>query len=240
MSLKKGILAAACLSATVFVAGCGRIQLVGSGTIVTETPELNAFSAVSASHEFDVTIVAGPVFGVVVRADDNVMPHVEVGKNGDTLDLDLKESSYRLKNVTLEAEITMPKLLALRLSGASSASVSGFKSTEPFDARLSGASELEGTLFSGRAEFRLSGASSATLAGAGGELMVQAAGASGAKLSAFTVTDAEVEASGASSVEVNVSGTLDASASGASKVVYSGKPTLGKTGTSGASSINAK
>jgi hypothetical protein len=47
-------------------------------------------------------------------------------------------------------------------------------------------------------------------------------------LSAFSVVDANVEASGASQVTVNVSGRLDVDASNASHVTYLGSPTLGK------------
>jgi hypothetical protein len=50
----------------------------------------------------------------------------------------------------------------------------------------------------------------------------------------------DVEASGASRAEVNASGRLDAEASGASTVLYSGDPTLGRTNTSGASTIRAR
>ncbi len=52
--------------------------------------------------------------------------------------------------------------------------------------------------------------------------------------------DADVEASGASTVTVNLSGTLDADASGASRVLYLGNPSLGRIDTSGASSITRR
>ena len=47
----------------------------------------------------------------------------------------------------------------------------------------------------------------------------------------------KVEASGASTAIVNVSGRLDAEASGASKVEYLGEPTLGNIDESGASRV---
>ena len=98
------------------------------------------------------------------------MPHVAVSKNGDTLRLDLKESSYSMKNVTLEAEVTMPKLAAVNFSGASRGEVTGFESSEPFYADLSGASELSGQIVAGDTTFELSGASQATLVASAAKL----------------------------------------------------------------------
>ena len=49
----------------------------------------------------------------------------------------------------------------------------------------------------------------------------------------MSVQDAAVNAGGASTVTVNLSGRLDADASGASNVYYLGTPTLGTLETSG-------
>ncbi len=54
------------------------------------------------------------------------------------------------------------------------------------------------------------------------------------------VQDAAVNASGASNVTVNLSGRLDADASGASNVFYLGQPTMGTIDTSGGSDVTAR
>jgi len=54
------------------------------------------------------------------------------------------------------------------------------------------------------------------------------------------VGDADVEASGASTVTVNASERLDANASGASHIKYLGNPSLGTVDTSGGSSVEAQ
>ena len=74
----------------------------------------------------------------------------------------------------------------------------------------------------------------------GKNLRVTASGASTADLRDFAVNDASVEASGASRIEVNAAGTLDAKASGASTVHYTGNPTLGRIDESGASSVSSQ
>ncbi len=79
-----------------------------------------------------------------------------------------------------------------------------------------------------------------TLSGSGQKLRVTASGASTADLRDFAVNDANVDANGASLIEVNTTGTLDAKASGASTVRYTGNPTLGRIDESGASSVSSR
>ena len=59
-------------------------------------------------------------------------------------------------------------------------------------------------------------------------------------LTDFPLADVNIDASGASTASVNLSGTLDVSASGASNVFYLGDPSLGSIDTSGGSSVQAK
>ena len=126
------------VSMALLLCGCGQTRLVGSGKIVTKSPEIDGFSKIDGSWSFKIKVVAGAEFKVEVRADDNVMPSLEIKKSGDTLQLGIEGGNYRLVNVTLEADITRPTLTGIELSGASAASISGFGSVEPFAAALSG------------------------------------------------------------------------------------------------------
>jgi hypothetical protein len=138
---------------------------------------------------------------------------------------------------TREAEVTLPELTGLDLSGACHGAITGFSSTKALDVDLSGASHLLGNIDAGDAWFDVSGASQVNLSGSARDVVIDASGASQVKLADFPVDDATVEASGASKVTVNPSGRLDADASGASRVHYLGDPTLGDIDTSGASDV---
>jgi hypothetical protein len=85
-----------------------------------------------------------------------------------------------------------------------------------------------------------SGGSRATATGNGNDISIDASGGSISDLSSFPVFNANIEASGASQVTVNASGTINVDASGASQVYYLGNPTLGKIDTSGASQVESK
>jgi len=225
--------------------GCGLIPesmtITGSGDVVTREEPITDFDKVDVSHAFQVDISQGDTFSVVVRVDDNLIEYLEVVKQGDTLKIGLEPGQgYSVRKATLEAEVTMPEMVGLELSGASHVTVTGFKSTKALDVNLSGASRLRGDIEAGDATFDTSGASRVTLNGSARNVTVEGSGASQIDLSDFAAADAEVKLSGASTATVNPSGTLDVDASGASDVYYLGSPTLGNVDTSGASSIQRK
>jgi hypothetical protein len=215
--------------------------LLGSGNIETQEKSFTGFDRVEASHVFQVEINQGEDFSVIVRIDDEASEFVQVTKQGNTLKLGLKpDRTYTLKNVTLEATITMPELTGVSLSGASRARVTGFKSTRDLNLDLSGTSSMEGDIEAGAVACELSGSSAINLDGSADDLTVKASGGSVAKLSEFPAANADIEASGASTVTVNVNGTINANVSGASRVYYVGNPTLGSVDTSGAASVSRK
>ena len=82
-----------------------------------------------------------------------------------------------------------------------------------------------------------SGASKVTLAGRIETLVAKGLGASSLELGDLEIGDLDIGVSGASKAAVNVTGTLSASASGASNIRYSGDPKIKKSDTSGSSSI---
>ncbi len=224
------------------LAGCGLFPvrwLTGSGNVVTQEFDLAGFDKVDVSHAFTVDISEGEAFSVIIRIDDNLAQYLEVVKRGSTLKIGLKPR-ISVTNATMEAEVTMPELTGLDLSGASHGTITGFESTKALDVDVSGASHLAGDIEAGDTRFDASGASHVTLSGSAQDVTIDASGASHVNLADFTVADANVEASGASHVTVNASGRLDVEASGASHVYYLGSPTLGKVDSSGASSIERK
>ena len=99
---------------------------------------------------------------------------------------------------------------------------------------------VEGDIEAGAVTCELSGSSTIDLDGSADDLTVKASGGSIVKLSEFPAANANIEASGASTVTVNVDGTINANVSGASRVYYVGNPTLGTVDTSGAASISPK
>ena len=221
---------------------CGLVNgdIRGSGNIVTKPLPISDFTRVEAGNSFNVTITRADRFNVSIQADDNLVEHLDVRKSGETLVLRLKPGKSA-RRATLVADVSLPHLNGVKLSGASRGVVSGFESEDKFDAKLSGASYLSGDIRIGHGDVELSGASSVDLKGAGTGLTLKGSGASTADLDDFTFDSAVVKLSGASTAQLNVRDNIGpVSLSGASRLVYSGDPAFRDFQTSGASSISAE
>jgi hypothetical protein len=231
------------LMAAVLLIGCvpedRHIVVDGSGAVVTQERPLSGFDRVQASQCFQVDIRQGEEFSVVVRIDEELVEYLDVVKRGDTLSIGLKpDYSYTFQDATMQAEVTMPELARLDLSGASRATITGFESEKALEVELSGSSSLRGTIRAGDTTFDVSGSSRVSLTGSARDLAVRASGSSAVNLSDFPSADVSVQSSGASEVRVDVSGRLQVKASGASEISYHGDPTLTRVETSGSSSLS--
>ena len=250
----------------------------GSGDEISIEKDFTDFTKVDLATAFAGTVARDDNFSVVIRIDDNLEQYLNVKADGDILKIYL-DSDYRYKDATIEADITLPLLNGLSLSGASRVDISGFKSENDFDLNVSGASKVYGNILAGNMDIGLSGASKLTLEGSGdeididvsgashadmGDFMVagdvdidlsgasklslkgngenlnaQVTGASDANLEDFIVQNVDIHLSGASDATINLTGTLNANLSGASKLRYYGNPVIGDIETSGSSSIKA-
>ncbi len=103
---------------------------------------------------------------------------------------------------------------------------------------LSGASNCEIEIKATDIDGELSGASSLKLKGAVGKFKIECSGASNCSAYNLTATNADLEASGASEINLTFDNELKATASGASHINYRGNAKLVKSETSGASSIS--
>lgn len=236
------------LAGAVALTACGveqynsnTVVLKSSGRIVTEELALTGFDRVRVSQSFDVTITQDDAFAVTVRVDENVREHLDVRLDGKTLVVGLKGTSYSVSgNVTMGVDVTLPSLVAVDLSGASSARLIDVESDGAFSSSVSGASTLSGAIIAGDIRLDLSGSSRAVLVGQAGDVDARVSGSSVADLTALPASNGTVEASGSSQVDVALSGTLDVSASGASRVTYGDGTILGQVTTSGGADVSRR
>lgn len=228
----------------ILMVGCVGIPSIttirGSGRTETKSLDLAGFTKLNVSSAFTVDVTQSETYKVEITVDDNLVERLDVRVSGDTLYVGLKPGTSMIGSATMKAQVTMPELTDLKLSGATSGAISGFSSGKSLDVEVSGASKLKGDIACGDARFEVSGASRVELTGAAQDLRVVASGASTAALDGFPAVDVEVEASGASRATVNVSGKLRAKASGASTVLYTGDPNSVVEDASGASTVKSK
>ena len=167
-----------------FCSSCGT-PVNAENNLRTEEMQFSDFTAVAVGWAFNVIITQSSSYSVIITADEKLFDDIQVTKTGDTLKIGLKSGLFmgsRLKSLLSKvrrAEITMPDLHELDLSGAARGVVKGFTSSHKFDLDLSGASSLEMDDMSvGDIEVGLSGASRLNAKGIAKNLLMTASGAS--------------------------------------------------------------
>ena len=216
------------------VSGCTAVR--GSGDVITIDVPIDEFSRLVVSHSFEVNVTVGDEPSLTLRVDDNLEASLNVGVTDDTLRIGL-EPRTTVSNATLEADVTVTSLDAIEGSGAVEVHL-GTMSGSTLELHLSGASEADGVVDFGSMSGEISGASNVSLSGRIGTLDIEASGASDLSLLDLAVEVLTVRLSGASSAEVGVSDSIEASLSGASSLRYRGDPDVNTLDVSGASSID--
>lgn len=198
--------------------------------------------AVSAtSDEYRNRIITEVVGGtLIIRMADNYSKWWKWGNE-----------DYRIK-----AYVSVNELYALTGSGATNIKIVNGLSAEKLKINLSGASDMRGDIKAGTLLTDLSGASSFKgivkanafsvkgsgacnfdVSGGGDDLIVDVSGATSVKMYDYLVKGASVDATGASSVKLNVSDILKVRTTGASSIDYKGAASIKEMQSSGASSV---
>ncbi len=215
-----------------------------AGEVVKHHQFSSGAHGLSVSSFYTVNLKKGPA-AVSTTASSEIAEYVtvkvehgiiKVGLDQEKMPRELKRNTSKW---TLRADVTVPKLEYLGLSGAVKVLASDTFTVKDMDVRISGASSVSGLSLSGaKADFDLSGASSVEFSFDMKEVDIEASGASKVSMEG-NAADLSLDCSGASRMDVKGSfGEVDAECSGASKVNMSGKAQSAEFECSGASSIN--
>ena len=179
-------------------------SVVGSGKPATKAWNLADFTSVEINHPFRAEVSRADRFAVTVTADDNVLDHIQVAKEGSRLQISLEDNRvYRLRRDSLKVAIAMPALDSLDLSHGARATIKGFASHQPFEARANHGSLLEGTLAAGRLVLHASHGSEVALKGTAETTRLVAAHGSELSLEGLTLRDAEIQLSHGSTATID-------------------------------------
>ena len=119
----KTTLAIILLILVALTAACSQVT-TGSGETVTQEMDITGFDKLDISQGFNEQVNQGSDFSVLISIDDNLVEFLQVEKVGDMLNIGLEQNRI-FTTVTLQAEVTMPSLTGLEVSGGSDVTFSG-------------------------------------------------------------------------------------------------------------------
>ncbi len=201
----------------------------------TQVYSFTNFDRLDMGSAFTISVQQGSVFSITAEGDRRNLADLDVYTRNGTLYARYRNSRRREYETALT--ITMPTLRGVAYSGASRSTVTGFVNLNDLDVELSGASTGKFTVQAARTNLNLSGASNLQLNGSGSILSAFVTGASLLQAFPYPVSEADLEVSGASKVNITVAAKLTANASGASSIRYRGTPVVQQR-VSGASTVD--
>ncbi len=209
----------------------------GSGNVTSVERKLNGFKSIETKGGFEVIIKKSNDFNVSIEADDNLLDNIITEVIGGKLIIRNEKSICNAKE--LKITLSMPELVGLNCSGASEVITLDKFTSEKFELKCSGASELDLNIDTKLLVSKLNGASELRLKGSADTHAIEMSGASEVKALDFKTQKYAIETKGASSCKISVSEELSVKASGASEIKYSGSPKIISKDVSGASDISA-
>lgn len=206
-----------CDFTSVRVRGPGE-QVEGSGTRKTERREVAGFDRLLVEGAYRVEVTAGSGPSVEIEADDNLLPLIRADVEGGRLRVH-SERGMKTKSLPV-LRVSVPDLREIELPGASDFTLAGLRN-ESLKVGVPGASKFHAEGETGRLEVNLSGAG-----------FVDAEG--------LRARHVKASCSGAGSISVHASESLDASVSGIGAINYTGNPETVKQNVSGLGKVNRK
>ncbi|MFC1946431.1 head GIN domain-containing protein [Chloroflexota bacterium] len=256
--MKKIIIASMVLILLSLLSGCSEVKIQGSGNLVEEKYDISNFIGIKAQNGFQVEVSESDSFSVVVTTDENALEYIDIKKSGDML-LVRPKPNCSFRSVTMRAKITMPEITKVEVSGGASIDVGDFDSSAHLSVSLNGGSDFRGSINTGdidaslsggshmdlsnsgdRLKADLSGGSHLTLSGSAETINIKGSGGSHFNMAEYSVKDADINLSGGSHADVEVTGTMKGSISGSSTVSYTGKPDTGALEVDRDSELNSK
>jgi hypothetical protein len=169
----------------------------GNGNLETRQENVRGFTEIDIGSGIGLEVVQGDASAVSIKAESNVLPRIQVEKQGTLLRI-YTEPGLTLRTRGMLAKVIMPRLEKLTAHGGSQVSLAFDIPKSRFSGSVSGGARIRGTLAADQVRLEVSGGGSVTLEGMCSALGLSGSGGSVFHLSAFHSSEAAVELSGAS------------------------------------------
>lgn len=194
-----------------------------AGPMATRTYALTGFTGVKVAGPDDVTIRRGDTFSISAKGPQAVIDELDIVVDGQTLSIGRQRPGFSFSSrdhEDVEIAITMPRLIAVRLTGSGSIDADSVDG-DAVEAAVTGSGDLKITKLNGKsAEISVSGSGDIEIGGG-------------------TIGAGEFGVTGSGNVEAQATGKADVSILGSGDVTLSGGATC-STRQLGSGSVTCK
>ncbi len=205
------------LAASVFMVSCSKESVRGSGSTITETRTVSAFSGVRLEGGGKATMVRGSQQKVEVKGYENLVPIYETFVSNGVLVLKFK-NDYTIRNSNMEVSITVGDLSYASINGSGEMAISNFDGNS-IEAEINGS----GDIFTTNNRYITS------------RLIINGSGYIRGR--EITANRATARISGSGKIDLTCTDKIEATIQGSGNINYWGNPTEAVSEVSGSGSI---
>lgn len=144
----------------------GAIVIEDTGTLEEREFQLNGFSKLLVSDFFDVEILQGENFRVILEAEKALLPYIAIAVQGDTLNVGLKPGYlFCFDNASQRVQVTLPTLTHVQVINHSTVVLSGFEAGDSLQLAAIDFGMLSGAVEAGEVLVEVSNHGDLTLTG---------------------------------------------------------------------------
>ena len=219
---KKFLITASIIVAALALTGCNRILshiVYGEGDRVSVDANVTDFTGISAGGIIEVVYINAPQPAARLYTYQNLQDYFGFNVRNGVLNVQTRRNSPPISGM-VRLYVYAPYLDYISLSGSARATNWDEVHAGSVRINLSGATRGEFELHATNLDINASGSGNITLLGSANNLDISASGASTVEASQLFAHDADVTASGSARVGVFINDSLNATASGASRITY--------------------
>lgn len=201
----------------------GFVDFKGGGQRIEETRKPGSFSAISLPGSGNVRVRIGGEHSVVVRASERVMRQVETDVRGDELVLNVRGPNF---GSSVEYEVTVPTLRAIRVSGSGDLVASDTIAGDSLQVSILGSGSVEANVHVGSLSVNSMGSGDLAFSGDVDAVEIKVHGSGDLAASDLDGRRAVISIAGSGDVDIGEFQELNANVMGSGDVEYEGDPRL--------------
>lgn len=210
----------------------------GNGKVITQDRTVTSYKAIKVDAGIDVELTQGSELSLKIEADENIIPIIRTEVIDGVLNIYPEKSMRNAK--LIKVHLTFTNIDAITANGGCDITSNGKLNFSKLETLLNGGCDIILDLSVDNLICNHNGGCDAIFTGEAAKAEYTVTGGSDVIATKLTTGDCAIIATGGSDVDVNVSGLLSISASGASDVSYMGSPSSVSKSASGGSDIFVK
>jgi hypothetical protein len=225
-----------------FFASCEKDSCIhGSGTIVSQSIDIQELNGIDLLGSFNVILKQGPVQKINAVGQQNIVDHLSYRIENGVWKIALQEGCYNDYQLTIELEV--PSINELSVSGSGNIQiVDEFDSLENLNLFINSSGEIfanDSLYIASNLIIDISGSGSVTMIGSASDQTINISGSGNYNAFSMLSDAAVVSISGSGNCEVNVLNDLNVFLSGSGNIYYINSPLINSTITGSGVIINA-